>query len=592
VARGRLSRPQWRLVAVILLFGIAGLGLVVRLAYVQVLNHEDYQVRAQDFHDTVRTIPAHRGALLDRNGHPLAASVETFVVRVNRAAWEKPEVARRSAEMVARVLNRGAGEILSAVGPETGGQALIARDVSYEQGRQLIALAPPGVVVEPSSRRINPEGGLASAVLGFTGNDGHGLSGLEEDLDDLLDGDAGTMRFESDSLGNPIPFGFQQTVAPRHGADIVLSIDRTIQRMIERELEDAIKRTRATGGAIVVQEPASGQILAMAARPSFDLTRLDLNDPAQVPLHRNRVVTDQYEPGSVFKLVTVAAAIDAGKVTANTTYADGGEITIGDRTFKNWDFSANGITSMTRVLVRSLNTGTVWLATRILGADLFYDYVHAFGFGQRSGSGLGGEVPGMYRLPGDPDWYLPDLASNSFGQGISVTPLQVVNMVSAIANGGTLMQPSLVREIRGPDGVETRAPRPIRRAISEATAAAMRGIMVEVVDANTMARVPGYSAAGKSGTAYVPLAAADTRGDAYRDEVTIPSYVGFAPAENPRITILIKLDNLGTSDFGGTLTAPIFSRLTRNILTYLRVPPDRPETLPKPSPSPAATPSR
>jgi cell division protein FtsI (penicillin-binding protein 3) len=252
---------------------------------------------------------------------------------------------------------------------------------------------------------------------------------------------------------------------------------------------------------------------------------------------------------------------------------------------------------MTRVLVRSLNTGTVWLATKVLGPTLFYEYLRKFGFGQTLQTGLSGEAPGFYRLPTSPDWYDSDLASNSFGQGISVTPLQIVTMVSALANGGSLMRPYFVREVRGEAGAKVTEPVALRRAISEESAATLRTMMRETLDGNALAKVPGYSAGGKSGTAYVPASAADTRGDAYRDEVTIPSYVGFAPLNNPRIAILVKLDNLGSSDFGGVLTAPVFSRLAHNVLTYLRVAPDVPETLPRtpiptPTPIPAATPSR
>jgi cell division protein FtsI/penicillin-binding protein 2 len=252
---------------------------------------------------------------------------------------------------------------------------------------------------------------------------------------------------------------------------------------------------------------------------------------------------------------------------------------VGQRIFRNWDYSANGITDMRKVLVKSLNTGTVWLADKVLGPEVFYRYVRDFGFGTTTESGMSGEAEGMYRLPTDPDWYRADLASNSFGQGISVTPLQVINMVSAIANGGTLMRPSVQRETRGPDGARRTEPRPLRRVISEATARTLAGMMREVVDENVLARVPGYSAAGKSGTAYVPTVVTDSRGDAYTEEVTIPSYVGFAPLNGPRIAILVKLDHLSSADFGGVLTAPIFARLTRDVLAYLRVPPDRPDTL-------------
>jgi cell division protein FtsI/penicillin-binding protein 2 len=596
VNRSPSPNPSWRLLTVALVLAISTAGIIGRLAYLQIVRHDQYITEAQMFHGGDREITAHRGSILDRLGNPLAMSVETFNVLADRKVWSDPDVGRRSSEKLAPLLNRSAQDVLSVTGDADSGPALIALDIPYEQGRGIIAAGIPGVIVEPSSHRINPEGNLAAPLLGFTGREARGLSGLELDLDDLLTGEPGRLIYERDSTGNPIPFGYRQEVVPEPGGDVLLTIDRTIQRMAERELDDAIARTKATGGTIIVQDPRTGAILAMVSRPTFDLEQLDLTDASKMEFYRNRAVTDLYEPGSVFKLMTMAAAIDAAKVNPNTTYVDTGQAVVGERVFANWDFSANGTTTMTNVLVRSLNTGTVWLADKILGTENFYNYVRRFGFGEATGSGLSGEAEGFYRLPTQQEWSRSDLASNSFGQGISVTPLQVVNMVSALANGGSLMRPYFVGEVRRGDGVTVTQPEVVRQAISPQTAATMRAMMKEVVDANLSARVPGYSAGGKSGTAYVPIGAADYRGDAYKDEVTIPSYVGFAPLENPRVTILVKLDNLGSADFGGTLTAPVFSRLAQSILTYLRVPPDRPETItrrtPTPTPSPSPTPSR
>jgi cell division protein FtsI/penicillin-binding protein 2 len=576
---------------VALFLGISGSALVARLAYLQLVKHGEYQSEAQSFHSASRVLPAPRGSILDRNGNPLATSVETFNVFADAKLWADDELARRAAAGLAPLLNRDAAGLIATATERPSGPALLALNVPYNQGREVIGKGLPGVIVEPSSKRVNPEGNLAAPLLGFIGRESQGLTGLELDLNGPLTGTAGRIRYERDSLGNQIPFGYHQEAPATPGKDVVLTIDRTIQRMAERELDEAIKQTKATGGTVIVQEPATGAILAMVSRPSFDLTKLDLNDAGQMALYRNRAVTDQYEPGSVFKLVTMAAALDTGKVTPNTTYNDTGAVVVGERTFANWDFSRNGTTDMTKVLIRSLNTGTVWLADRVLGSALFYQYVRAFGFGEPSGIGLSGEAPGQYRLPTQADWYEADLASNSFGQGISTTPLQIVNMASAIANGGTLMRPYVVREVRGDGSAETTQSHAIRRVISERSAATLRGMMREVLDANPLATVPGYTAGGKSGTAYVPQSATDTRGDAYKDEVTIPSYLGFAPLNNPRITILVKLDNLASSDFGGTLTAPVFSRLAQGILTYLRVPPDQPETLNSRPPTPAPTPT-
>ena len=582
MANARDTHLSWRLWAVALVLGISAAGLVGRLAYLQVVQHPAYAARARGAQLEQRVLPSHRGSILDRNGYPLATSVETWDVAIDRKVWADAGLAQRAADKLAPLLGRSAGEIFSLSGGEKTGSASVARQVDYEIGRKIIDLALPGVLIEPTSRRIYPEGDAAAQLLGFMGREPEGHTGLEADLQEVLTGRPGTLLIERDSLGDAIPFGQRREQPPTPGRDVVLTIDRTIQRMVERELDDALKRTGARGGTIIVQEPRTGAILALTSRPTFRRETLDLSDPRQMDLVRNRVVTDQYEPGSVFKLATMAAALNEGKVTPNTTYFDNGEIVVGERTFKNWDFSANGVTTMTTVLVRSLNTGTVWVADKLLGASLFYQYVKNFGFGAPTGIGLSGETGGAYRLPSDEAWYRADLASNSFGQGISVTPLQIVNMVSTLANGGTLMRPYVLKETRGPEDSQATEPRPIRRVISEGTAKTMAGIMREVLDANIYARVPGYSAAGKSGTAYVPTVSTGTRGDAYGEEVTIPSYVGFAPVDNPRIAILVKLDYLKSADFGGVLTAPVFARLTRDILTYLRVPPDRPETLGQP----------
>jgi cell division protein FtsI (penicillin-binding protein 3) len=579
VATGRGGRPLWRLWAVALLLGICATGLVARLGYLQIVQHPEYAAEASGEHVGVRTLPAHRGAILDRNGYPLATSVDAWDVSIDRKVWSDESVAQRAADKLAPLLGRTPAEIFSAVGGGDAGTASIARQVDYDTGRKIAALGLPGVIIEQTSRRIYPEGDQAAPLLGFTGRDQHGLTGLESDLDAVLTGKPGKLWYERDSLGNPIPFGYRREQDPVPGNDVVLTIDRTIQRMAERELDDAIAKTKATGGDIIVQDPQTGAILAMVSRPSFSRASLDLNNPKQMDLVRNRAITDLYEPGSVFKLVTMAAGLDSGKVTPNTTYNDTGSALVGGRVFRNWDFSANGITSMTQVLVHSLNTGTVWLTDKVLGPEIFYRYVRQFGFGEPTGIGLAGEAAGHFRLPTDANWYRSDLASNSFGQGISVTPLQIINMVSAIANGGTLMRPYVVQETHGPDGTHPTEPQAIRRVISESTAHTLQGMMREVLEANSLALVPGYTAAGKSGTAYVPTEAVGTRGDAYQDEVTIPSYVGFAPLSHPRIAILVKLDNLGSADFGGVLTAPVFARLSRDILAYLHVPPDNPDTL-------------
>jgi len=563
--------------SVVVVLALASAGLVARLAYLQIVRHDSYSQAASGEHTDTVTVPAHRGNLLDTNGFPLATSVSTYDVAIDRGVWQDAAVAQRGASTLAPVLNRSMDDVLNLVGDEPSGPITIARALPFATGHSLIIAGLPGVQVTPSAQRLNPEGDLASSVLGFIGRDSAGLSGLELDLNPLLTGQPGSERFERDSLGNPIAFGSRKVVDPQPGSDVVLTLDRTIQQMAEAELKQGIEKTHATGGTIVVMDPSTGALLAMASDPSFKLTNLDLNNPAQRDLYRNRAIADIYEPGSVFKLVTMSAGIDSGKVTPNTTYLDAGTAVVSQRVFHNWDLSSNGPTTMTTVLVRSLNLGTLWLATKVLGPELFYKYVKAFGFGESTGSGLSGDGPGIVRTQTENSWSTADLASNSFGQGISASAVQMTNAVATIVNGGELMQPYVVKEVRTNGTTRVTQPTVRRQVVSPETAATIRDMMRQVLEANTLAPVPGYSAGGKSGTAYVPtIATKTTAGDAYAQEVTIPSYIGFAPYNKPRVIIYVKLDNLKSSDFGGVLTAPMFSHLAGKILPYLGVAPDRP----------------
>ena len=567
----------WRLLTVAVVLSIAAAGLVARLADLQIVNHAGYVASAKDEHFDTAITPAHRGTVLDANGFPLAASVDTYDIGINRSVWQKGGTAQQGAAALAPLLNRAPDDVLALVGDGTNGTAWIARGVDYETGRRIAGLGIPGVQASVAAHRIYPEGDLASPLLGFIGRDGNGLTGLELQYDSVLAGHPGSQRFERDSLGNPIAFGSNKTVDPEPGSDVMLTVDRTIQRMAETELQKGIDSTHATGGDVIVMDPKTGAILAMASEPTFKLSTLDLNNATQMDLYKNRAVTDVYEPGSVFKLITMSAGIDTGKVTPNTTYLDTEQVEVAGRIFHNWDYSANGPTTMTTVLVRSLNEGALWLAVRILGAETFYKYVHLFGFGESTGSSMVGEANGIVRTDAENTWSTADLASNSFGQGISVSALQMVTAIAAIVNGGQLMQPYIVKEIRSNGTVRVTQPTVRRQVISPESAATLRDMMRQVLEANTLAIVPGYSAGGKSGTAYVPtVATKSTAGDAYAAEVTIPSYIGFAPLDNPRVLIYVKLDNLKSADLGGTLTAPIFSRLASQVLHYLDVPPDRP----------------
>ncbi|MHB8576238.1 MAG: peptidoglycan D,D-transpeptidase FtsI family protein [Dehalococcoidia bacterium] len=569
---------RWRLMATAFALALAGAGLLARLADLQLIDHGRYLAAANNEHDVSTTIPAPRGTILDTNGNPLAISIPTYDVLLDKRLWSNPTTAQDAATALAPLVHQSPQTLISAAENAPGGTAVAARTIAYDTGQQIIALGLPGVIMQPSTRRDHPEGDLASSLLGFVGRDGKGLTGLERDFDGLLAGTPGAEVYQRDSLGNPIALGPSTSVDAVPGADVELTIDQTIQTMAENELAATVAKTHAAGGTVVVLDPTTGAILALAAQPSYQLSALTLDNLPRQGDFRDHALSDVYEPGSELKLITMSAGIDAGKVNPNTTYLDLGTAVVGGATFHNWDLSTNGATTMTAVLVKSLNLGALWLATKVLGPDLFYQYVRRFGFGSSTGSGIDDQVQGLVRTPEDPTWSEADLATNSFGQGISVSALQLCDAVAAIVNGGNLMRPYIIKDVRS--NGDDRVTRPVvrRRVISDATSATLRGMMRAVDNAYTTAHIPGYTAGVKSGTAYVATSAG-SGSNAYAAETTIPSFIGFAPFVNPRVLIYVKLDNLQTNDLGGTVAAPMFAHLASEILPYLNVAPDVPQEL-------------
>ncbi|MCZ6707700.1 MAG: penicillin-binding protein 2 [Chloroflexi bacterium] len=570
----RAHVSPWRFRVLTLIFAAAALLLVLRLVQVQILSHQDFEAQARDIHFWTQTVEGPRGAILDRNGFPLVTGIDTFEIHIDRQAWELDQGNERFAiQQLSRLLGVTEEQVRAIVESGSGRDVLLALNVPYSLGERVIADGLPGVRVTASNLRRYAEGDLASQVLGFVGRDNNGLAGIEYDFDAILSGEPGRYVYERDSIGNPIPFGAQAVDPIQPGADIVLTIDRTLQRIAEDHLARALADTGASGGTILIMDPHTGDILAMASEPSFDVTDLDLTDPnLDFSLFRNRAVTDLYEPGSVFKVITMSAALDAGLVNPNTTFLDTGAIVVGARTIRNFDLSFHGQQTMTQVLQRSLNPGTAWVATT-LGTDLFYWYLSQFGFGEVTNAGFAGEAPGIVKEPGNLFWSEVDLATNSFGQGISVTPLQIVRAYSVIANGGELVRPRLIRAIITDDGVRVVPVVIERRVLREETARTMWRMMQAVVDGvdGHPAQVTGWPIAGKSGTSDV------AEDGAYLEGEFIASFAGFAPADDPRVVVLVKIDRpQGETEyerFGGVVAAPIYAALMEDILPYLGSPP-------------------
>lgn len=572
---GLRGRMQLRMLTLAAVFAIAGTALVLRVAYVQLINEAHYKAEAQNEHFGQQVVRGERGAILDRNGYPLATTVDAYDVYINRPDWRDDTAAAKAAAVIAPVIGRQPQDLINDVRKTTSGLYLAYSGLAFEKGAALQGADAPGLRLVQTTARSYPEGDLASNLLGFVGRDHTGLAGIEADYDQELGGQPGTIYFERDSIGNRLALGSERVgQKPEPGGNVRLTVDRYIQRVVEDELDTQLAKSGALGGTIIVMQPRTGAVLAIASRPGFRLSQLNLNNPNEA-LFRERAVTDVYEPGSVFKLITTSAAVDLGLVTPESTYNDTGYAQIGTSTIRNWDYSINGTTTVTQILQRSLNTGAVWMSG-LIGPDKFYDYVRRFGFGAATHIGLGGEPDGLVRTNGDPNWSQVDLATNSFGQGIAATPIQVIAAVASIVNGGKLMRPYIVEEMDTPHGPRTFQPVAVRQVVRTETAATVADMMNQVVEGvpYEAARISGYHVGGKTGTT-----TGATLADGTVHDGNVASFVGFAPMRDPQMIMLVKLDFKGDV-LGGQAAAPVFHDIAPAILTYLGVRPDNESAAP------------
>ena len=568
---GDAQRPDhltWRHRVLAGLVALMIAGLVGRLVQIQIIDHDFYAEQAAVLRYGASELSAPRGAILDATGYPLAASIDTWDVYLDSFLWQQREYSTTSAIELAALLGLDADAVMALGLSQERGDVLIARDISYEAGNELRAMELWAVRALPSTVRVYPEVDLAGPLIGYVGIDGNGLWGIEADFDYVLRGRAGFTGTERDLLGRPIAFGPLLNRAAAPGGEVHLTIDRFLQSIVERRLDEAIEKHGARSGSIIVMDPHTGAVLAIASRPAVAISRLDFSAPDFGSLVRIRPITDLYEPGSVLKTLTTAAALDLGLVTPETTYIDEGFVEIGTDVIRNWDFLAYGEVTLTEFLQRSLNTGAVWLSNEI-GKDDFYRYLQAFGLGETTHIGLSGEADGIMRTPDRADWNKIDLATNAYGQGLAATPLQVLTAINSFANGGLLMRPYLVSKIVSADEVRVFEPVEVRRVVKPSTARTMARLMLEVVEgvAYHGARVPGYRVAGKTGTTLVSIPTG------YDLDTTIASFAGFLPYEAPRVSILVKIDQpAGERNLGGEVAAPTFALVAADIMEYLDVP--------------------
>ncbi len=528
--------------------------LVLNVYNIQILHGDNYKAQAEQFYEMTGLLAPERGSIYftDRDGNqvPAAITKEYPIIAANPKEIAKAEKTEQAsvfgvADTLASITGRNADELKNLLGDGTSTYVPILRKASEGQVEALGKETLPGVMVGNESLRYYPLGSIASQLLGFVSSDAknpEGKYGLELFYNNILAGKPG------DTQGDKVTPG-------EKGGDLHLTIDANIQNHAEDAMNKLVQDYKGTGGQVIVAEPKTGKILAMAGTPAFDPNSYS---ESSIKNFMNPSVQGVYEPGSIFKVITMASALDAGKVTPDTTYVDTGSITVNGKVIKNWDLKAHGKMTMTEVIQNSLNTGAAF-AEKQLGDDAFYNYLVKFGFKEKTGVDLPGEVTGSL-APLEKNKREINFATASFGQGISTTPIRLLEAVSAIANGGVMVKPYVNAGLPSSE---------VRRVVSAESARQAVQMMVAAVDKATIAHINGYTVAGKTGTAQVP----NLERGGYTDKV-IDTYVGFAPAYNPRFIVLVRLDEPEGAPLAGLTVVPAFRDIADFILNYYNVPPD------------------
>lgn len=556
---------------------VVGMGAVaVRLFILQVLSHRVYAALASNQHSIFEELFPERGGVYLRDPKspdgifPAIINKNAYVVYADGRLIENPVDAARK---LGPVLETDEPTLYAKLSRKDDPYEPLGRKLDDAKAAQVKALNIKGVALAREQHRYYPEGASLSHVTGFLGSNDKGERvgryGIEGYWNDRLAGEPGHLEAEKDPIGRWIGAADRDFRAAKDGDKLILTIDRSIQYVACEKLRAAVARHGADGGSVVIMDPKTGEVMALCNVPNFDPN--DFSKVEDISRFNDPAIFSAYEPGSIFKPFTLVAAIDAGKVTPNSTYEDTGSVVIGAYTIKNSDGKAHGIQTMTQVLEESLNTGTIH-AARKLGAKQFLHYIEDFGFGSPTGIELDTEVAGdveSLRRKGE-IWS----ATASFGQGITATPIQIVTAFGAIANGGKLMAPHVVSEIHRADGtVEKIEPKAVRQVITKRASALMGGMLVNVVERGhgKRAGVPGYYVAGKTGTAQV--ARADGQG--YEAHAFIGSFVGYAPVDDPAFVMLVKIDRPRDVDWAESSAAPLFGDIAKFLLQYMEIPPDR-----------------
>lgn len=541
--------------AIIFIFFII---LALRLVWIQVINSAEYEHKALNQRIKEFVVNSERGIIYDNTGRKLAVSLPAKTVVALPDNIINPE---KTASELAELLDISYNTIYRRITSDAAA-IFLQRKVSDELYEQIEAKNLKGITFTEESKRYYPEGELASHIIGFTGVDNNGLSGLEQSYNNYLSGKAGKMIIERDAQGKTIPNGIREAVPGRDGYNVHLTIDEVIQYMAEKELKNAAEKFDFSGGSVIVMDSSNGDLLAMANTPLYNPNQFgDYPDKNW----RNRAINDVFEPGSTFKIITAAAALEEGVITENDILTDPGHINVESEEINCWSNTGHGRQTFAEVVKNSCNPGFVEVGMK-MDKETFYSYIKAFGFGEQSGIRLPAEAKGIipeYNRIGP-----VELATFSFGHGISVTPIQIAAAISSVANGGKLMQPRLVKEVD--TGVKSEniinEPQLVRQVISKSTADKTKELLKQVVESGTgtQAAIEGYEIGGKTGTA-----------KHYNEDIYDSSFIGIVPAGDRDLVVLtILYDIKGETYYGSQTAAPVFKNLTSNILNYLNIKPD------------------
>ncbi len=562
------SAPQLRMVTVVCGLSLGFSGLAVRLFQLQVVRHDELQAIVDNIHGEVVHQQGRRGEIRDCNGNLMASSLTASIVTAD------PEIAApeavTTAQKLAPLLGLSQADLILKL-TRGGRYVRLKSKVDMDTAQRIRAMKLRGIGFEDQFVRSYPNGTLAAHVLGFVDAEHHGIQGIEASVDDYLRGHAGYEVMEHDRKGREIRAWRTEDISPKDGYNVVLTIDQVIQHIAETELDKAVQEHRPRSAMIIVSRPKTGEILAMSCRPTYDP-----NQPGECPpdARRNRCISDVAEPGSTFKVVSVSGALSEGAVTLEDRFdCENGAWLYAGHVLH--DAHPYGTLSVEEILYHSSNIGAAKIAAERMGAARLYEYIRRFGFGRKTGIALPGEVSGIAHPLSD--WSKLSVTRIPMGQGIAVTPLQMMMAVNAVANGGMLMRPLIIKSVEDADGnvVAQYRPQAVGRVIqpraSILMAAALRKVVTPLGTA-PKAAVPGYDVAGKTGTAQ------EIENGQYVNRY-YASFIGYFPASAPEISILVSLDDPASGGYyGGSVAGPVFRAVAEKVAQYLGIPPQVTET--------------